>query len=170
MMRRGNKYLTPRAKCTLYYGQVHSNLCYGISIWGPMLRKGQINEILAVQRKCVNLIGGHDPFVKFYIPTVHELIIIEQCKLGYKPCNGLLPVGFESVMLTDHNQCSIEKKHTYPTRSTNVPNHPGAKLNLYRSSFLYTSIKNYSELPTDVRESRNVKIFSKKCKKYVLSP
>ena len=37
-----NKYLTPKSKHTLYYGQVHSNLSYGISIWGPMLRKGQI--------------------------------------------------------------------------------------------------------------------------------
>ena len=39
MMRRASKYLSPKAKRTLYYGQVHSNLSYGISVWGTMISK-----------------------------------------------------------------------------------------------------------------------------------
>ena len=49
MIRRGNKYLNSNAKRPLYYRQIQSNLSYGISIWGPMLKKGQIQEIFAVQ-------------------------------------------------------------------------------------------------------------------------
>ena len=48
-----------RAKQVLYYGQVHSNLSYGISIWGPMINKGQLKELANIQCKCVDLIGCH---------------------------------------------------------------------------------------------------------------
>ena len=146
MMRRSNKFLTSKAKRTLYFGQVHSNLSYGISIWGPMLKRGQLQEIFAVQRKCVNLIGGITPFVRYKIPTVFELVRLEQCKLGYKLCKGLLPTGLRKVMLSDHNSCSTTKTHPYDTRSKNIPNRPSTKLNLYRNSFLYSSIQNYSDL------------------------
>ena len=169
MIRRGNKYLTSNAKCILYYGQIQSNLSYGISIWGPMLRKGQLQEIFAVQRKCVNLIGGTTPFTSHKISTIHELVKLEQCKLGYRLCKGLLPVGLQRVMLTDYNLCSTVKTHSYRTRSKNIPNRPSTKLNLYHNSFLYSSIKSYSDLPVDVRDSANLKIFVRKCKKMLLA-
>ena len=95
MMHRASNYLSSKANHTLYYGQIHSNLSYGISIWGPMLKKGQLQDILAVQRKCVKLIGCANPFEIYKIPTVSQLITIEQCKLGYKLYNGLLPIGLE---------------------------------------------------------------------------
>ena len=169
MMRRSNKFLTANAKRTLYFGQVHSNLSYGISIWGPMLKRGQLHDIFAVQQKCVNLIGGNRPFVKYKIPTVFELVKLEQCKLGYKLCKGLLPAGLRKVMLSDHKSCSTTKTHPYATRSKNIPNRPSAKLNLYRNSFLYSSIQYYSNLSADVRDSPNITIFVKKCKKALLS-
>ena len=169
MMRRSNKFLNSKAKRTLYFGQVHSNLSYGISIWGPMLKKGQLQEIFAVQRKCVNLISGLTPFASYKIPTVFELVRLEQCKLGYKLCKGLLPARLRRVMLSDHNSCSTVKTHPYDTRNKNIPNRPSAKLNQYRSSFLYSSVQNYSDLPIDVRDSANLKIFVKKCKKTILS-
>ena len=49
MMRRASKYLSSRAKRTLYYGQVHSNLSYGISIWGTMISKSQRKELFNIQ-------------------------------------------------------------------------------------------------------------------------
>ena len=168
MMRRSNKFLTPRAKRTLYFGQVHSNLSYGISIWGPMLKRGQLQEIFAVQQKCVNLIGGPNPFDRYRILNVFDLVKLEQCKLGYKLCHALLPVGLRKVMLTDHNLCSTVKTHPYATRSKNIPNRPSANLNLYRNSFLYSSIENYSNLPADVRDSQNLTIFIRKCKKTLM--
>ena len=113
MIRRGNKYLNSNAKHMLYYGQIQSNLSYGISIWGPMLKKGQLQELFAVQRKCVNLIGSTTPFASHKIPTVHELVKLEQCKVRYKLCHNLLPVGLKRVMLTDYNQCSTIKTHCY---------------------------------------------------------
>ena len=159
MMWRTNKYLTDKAKCLLYYCQVHSNLSYGISIWGPMLRKGQLQGLSAIQRKCVDLMRNQSSFKKYKILTLQELIILEQCKLGYKLCRKLLPLGFEKLMLTDHKQASIEKSHAYSTRSKKVPNRPSAKLSLYRNSFLYSSIKHYSDLPVEIRESKTLNTF-----------
>ena len=169
MMRRANKYLTDKAKRLLYYGQVHSNLSYGISIWGPMLRKGQLQGLSAIQRKCVDLIGNQSSFKKYKIPTLQELIILEQCKLGYKLCRKLLPLGFEKLMLTDHKMASIEKSHAYSTRSKKVPNRPSAKLSLYRNSFLYSSIKHFSDLSVEIRESKTLNTFVRKCKKMIFN-
>ena len=66
----------------------------------------------------------------------------------------LLPLRFEKLMLTDHKQASIEKSHAYSTRSKKVPNRPSAKLSLYRNSFLYSSIKHYSDLPVELENPR----------------
>ena len=73
-------------------------------------------------------------------------------------------------MLTDHNLSSIKETHTYPTRSKDIPNRPRAKLNLYRNSFLYSSIKSFSELPAEVCDAGTLKIFARKCKTSVLTP
>ena len=169
MMRRANKYLTDKAKRMLYYGQVHSNLSYGISIWGPMLWKGQVQGLLAIQHKCVDLIGNQSSFKEYKIPTLQQLIILEQCKLGFKLCKKLLPLGLEKLMLTDHKMTSIEKSHAYPTRSKKVPNRPSAKLSLYRNSFLYSSIKHFSELSAEIRESKTLHAFVRKCKKMIFN-
>ena len=107
MMRHANKYLSAKAKHMLYYGQVHSSLSYGISIWGPMLRSGQIQELLSVQCRCIELIGNQKSFKEYRIPTLHQLIKLEQCKLGFKLCRKLLPLGLERLMLTDHKMASI---------------------------------------------------------------
>ena len=169
MMWRANKYLTDKAKRMLYYGQVHSNLSYGISIWGPMLRKGQLQGLSAIQCKCVDLIGNQSSFKEYKIQTLQQLIILEQCKLGFKLCKKLLPLGLEKLMLTDHKMASIEKSHAYPTRSKKVPNRPSAKLSLYRNSFLYSSIKHFSDLSVEIRESKTLYAFVRKCKKMIFN-
>ena len=108
-MRHANKHLTDKAKRLLYYGQVHSNLSYGISILGPMVRKGQLRGLLAIQRRCVDLIGNQSSFKEYKILTLQQLIILEQCKLGFKLCKKLLPLGLEKLMPPGHKMTSIEK-------------------------------------------------------------
>ena len=58
MLQRSTKLLSTKAKKLLYYGQIHSHLCYGLGIWGHMLSAGQLSELSAVQRKCVRLIDN----------------------------------------------------------------------------------------------------------------
>ena len=168
MMRRANQYLSPKAKRTLYYGQVHSNLSYGISVWGTMISKQSKRELFNIQRKCVELIHnnkGIDCFSLAKIPTLDQLIVLEQCKIGFKLCTHQLPEGLTELLLTNHEKQSIQKTHSYCTRSKNIPNRPCAKLGLYRNSFLYNSIKYFSALPPDIRNSINLSVFVKRCKR-----
>ena len=53
MLQRSSDLLSRKAKKLLYYGQVHSHLCYGLGVWGPMLSVGQTKELCTLQRKCV---------------------------------------------------------------------------------------------------------------------
>ena len=168
MMRRANKYLSSKAKRTLYYRQVHSHLSYGISVWGTMLSKGQAKELSNLQRKCVELIyngKSSDCFKTAKIPTLEQLIVLEQCKMGFKLCTKQLPKGLSELLTTGHDMQSMVKSHNYPTRSENIPNRPSAKMSLYHNSFLYNSIKYFSQLPLDTRNSVNLPVFIKRCKK-----
>ena len=41
---------------------------------------------------------------------VHKIVNLEQAKLGFKLCNGMLPTTLSKALLTDHMSASIEKK------------------------------------------------------------
>ena len=132
MLQRSGNYLTTRAKKLLYYGQVHSHLCYAISVWGPMISKGQIGTLKNIQTKCLRLINPsvatRQLLTRLKILSVEKLIDLEQCKLGYKLCHQLLPVVLTRLMKHDH---------PYATRQKAIPHRPSAKLGLYQNSFLY---------------------------------
>ena len=104
-------------------------------------------------------------FKEHRIPTLEQLILLEQCKVGYKLCNRLLPKGLERLLSTDHKMKSTVKTHSYATRGKSILHRPSAKLSLYRNSFLYNSIKHYSSLPLDTRETNNLVLFITRCKK-----
>ena len=61
MLQRSKELLSHRAKKLLYYGQLHSHLCYRLGVWGPMLSAGQITQLCTLQRKCVRLIDSSVP-------------------------------------------------------------------------------------------------------------
>ena len=106
MLVRSNMHLTARAKKLLYYGQVHSHLCYGIGVWGPMINKGQMHELKSIQSKCLKLINpaisSDQRLSKLNVLSIEQLIELEQCKLGYKLCNGLLPTILTGLIKKDH--------------------------------------------------------------------
>ena len=168
MLSRSKNLLTSKAKRLLYFGQIHSHLCYCLVIWGSMLSKHLITKLTSAQHKAVSLIDPHrstDELFKMYkILDVTELINLELCKLGYKLCHDLLPKKLAENMKKDHKHLSIEKTHKYPTRSKKIPNLPQVTSAKYRSSFLYNCIKAYGELNSSIRQSKTLSIFMKSCK------
>ena len=92
------------------------------------------------------------------------MVKVEQCKLGYKLCHGLLPKALANNMVRDHNRYSISKRHKYQTRGKSIPNLPSEKGQKYSSSFLFNAIKLNSELDTELLNSKNLSIFVKHCK------
>ena len=173
MLQRSKTFLTTRAMKLLYYGQVHSHLCYAVSVWGPMLSKGQINTLRSIQNKCLRLINSTYPTQelqsRFKILDIEKLIDLEQSKLGYKLCHQLLPVVLTNLLKRDQNNQDMVKSHSYGTRQKAIPYRPSAKLGLYRNSFLYRAISAYSNLPLDLQQSPNLKLFNSRVKAQLLS-
>ena len=173
MLRRSKTLLSKKAKRLLYYGQIHSHLAYCLGIWGSMLPMQMMHKLSKAQKIAVSLI---DPtkkselvFQENRILTLTEMIQLEQCKLGYKLCHSLLPKQLEENMTKDHKQNSIVKTHQYSTRSKKIPNLPQASGSKYRSSFLYNSIKLYSNLGYIVKQAKNLHAFVKLCKQECLT-
>ena len=84
--------------------------------------------------------------------------------MGYKLCHNLLPKNLAKCMLSDHRDSSVLKVHRYQTRNKKVPNLPTANSNKYRSSFLFTSIKEYSKLDTKLKEAKSLPIYVRSLK------
>ena len=165
-------HLTVRAKKLLYYGQVHSHLCYCIGVWGPMLNRGQIQELKSIQNKCVRVINPTIPtkerLTKLNILSIDQLVELEQCKLGYKLCNQMLPTVLTKLTKQDLHNKDMTKTHTYPTRQKYIPHRPRVKLSLYMKSFLYQSIASFSNLPMELQRLPTLANFTHRVKKHLL--
>ena len=91
-----SKYLlSSKAKKLLYFGRIHSNLCYSLCIWGLMLQSCMVRKLAMAQEKAIRLIDPNlnldELFTKHKILHFIDMVKVEQCKLGYKLCHGLLP-------------------------------------------------------------------------------
>ena len=121
MLRRSKHLLSSKARCLLYFGQIHSHLCYCLCIWGLMLHKHLVHKLSKAQCTAVVLIdlnkSSKEIFKKIKILKVTDLIHLEQCKMGYKLCHNLLPESLAENMTKDHKHHSIVKNHQYATKS-----------------------------------------------------
>ena len=169
MLRHSKNLLSIKAKKLLYFGQIHSNLSYSNCIWGMMLQKGLAQKLVKIQHNAVKLIDPTSKveclYQKHRILKFDDMVKVEQCKLGYKLCHGLLPTAMASNMSNGHQNEFLAKGHKYPTRNKAIPNLPKVLGKKYRSSFLYNSIKLYSELDDRLKSAQNLQTFAKQCKK-----
>ena len=138
-----------------------------------MLTAGQMAQLCNIQQKCVRLLDNtatvSETFKKMRILTVNCLVELEQAKLGYKLCKGMLPDTLSKLMMRDFNENKLIKNHPYPTRQKNIPNRPNVKSKLYRNSFLYQAISHYSNLDCKIRDMTTLKAFSNHVKDYILN-
>ena len=172
MLRRSKHLLSVKAKKLLYFSQVQSNINYCLVLWGPMIKKHLLDKITKTQRTAVQLINPcvlvDILFKKEKILPVQKLIALEECKMGYKLCHNLLPKNLGKCMLSDHRDVSVQKGHRYQTRNKKIPNLPSANSSKYRSSFLFTSIKEYSKLSTELKEAKSLSIYVRSLKNRII--
>ena len=119
-------------------------------------------------KKAIKLIDPNSDidelFRKHKILKFIDMVKVEQCKLGYKLCHGLLPKVLANNMVRDHNKQSISKCHKYQTRGKSIPNLPTVTGQKYRSSFLFNAIKLYGELDKELQSCHNLPTSVKCCK------
>ena len=165
LLNRLKNVLTTHALKLLYYAQVNSHLQYGILNWGNMLTATQIDKLQKLQNKCIKIVAKKDKVnvvlcrKELKILSIRELIKIENLKFGYKYDKKLLPVPLVTSLELDHTKKTLMKQHEYATRNKHLPNLPTATNNKYKNSFLFKSVKLYSELPTSDRKEYHLKGF-----------
>ena len=98
------------------------------------------------------------------ILSVTELIKVENLKFGYRYDKKLLPNPLVSNIELDHAETKLVKQHKYNTRNRNLPNLPTATNNKYKNSFLFNSMKSYSDLPAPTRDASSLQSFVSKIK------
>ena len=137
-----------------------------------MLSSGQLSELNCIQRKCITQIDSSvapcEAYRKLKILTVSQLVELEQSKMGYKLCKGMLPMAVTELMMCDVNNQSMAKTHAYETRQKSVPNRPNVKSKLYMDSFLYRSIACYSNWSPELRNAPSLASFVRLVKQRLL--
>ena len=133
-----------------------------------MLQSGLAQKLSKIQNNVMKLVDPtakvEDLYQKHRILKFDDMVRVEQCKLGYKLCHGLLPKAMVSNMTKDHHNEFLAEGHRYSMRNKAIPNLPKVLGKKYRSSFLYNSIKLYSKLDDRLKSTQSLKTFAKQCK------
>ena len=168
---RGKNLLTVHAKKVLYYAQIHSNLSYGLLIWGNMITCEDKQKLQKIQNKCIQLIdvkmSVEDIYREYKILNLTQMIDLENYKVWFKHYHNKLPAKFSKLMSEDRR--SLVKEHRYNTRRKNEINSPLATANRYQSSFLVKGFQTYSKLPLEIKNDSNYNHFIHKCKQYLFA-
>ena len=95
LLYRGKNLLSTEARRQIYYAQIHSNLIYGLVIWGNMIDKTNLSKLEKLQKKCIAAIcpskRANDVISTQQILLLPELIELENYKIWQKHTLSLLP-------------------------------------------------------------------------------
>ena len=172
----GKNFLSTHALRILYFAQIHSNLAYGISMWGSLLMKENLKKLQKIQDKCILVVGRGlgpvDKLDKLYsdhkILRIEQLIEFELCKLWHKKQLDLLPCKLNEVMSRDQWEQPLQKLHRYPTRQKNLSNRPKSMHHEYHDSFLVKGNRIYSQLHQDIRSCTTLRKFANRLKERLM--
>ena len=104
-----------------------------------MISQTSLNKIQKFQNKCICLIDKNksDREKKYSlhrILKIKDILLLENCKIGYKLINKQLPINIHTTIITDHNTKTLTKLHKYDTLYKNIPNNPLVKGKHYNKS------------------------------------
>ena len=162
LLKTGKNHLSPHALKILYFAQVHSNLTYGIGIWGSLIPKETLKKLQKIQNTCMGILQND---TTNNILTVSDQITLDMCKLWHKKSLGLLPKNLDQAMSTDHLNKSLLKSHPYNTRQKNLENRPRSTQHQYHESFLVKGNRVYSQLNKSLRACKTIQQFTRLLKK-----
>ena len=102
LLRNSKNFLPKYGMKLLNYAQFYSHLSYGISIWGCMIKKEQLNKINTLQKKAISLINLQLNAITIMkeekILSISEIIKLELIKIGQRLTLGTLPVNLSKTL------------------------------------------------------------------------
>ena len=165
LLKTGRNHLSPHALKVVYFAQVHSNLTYGIGIWGSLIPMDTLKKLQKIQTTCKKILG--EDMSQSILP-LKDQITLEMCKLWHKKSLGILPTNLQHTMSTDHHNNSLEKSHAYNTRQKKLNNRPKSTQPQYHDSFLVKGNREYSHLDKSLHDCNTIQQFTRLLKKKLL--
>ena len=162
---KSKKLLSNHAKKILYYAQIYSHINYGISIWGPLVKKGLLKKIEKIQMNCLKCIN---PTKVNDFLSATNLIKLEMLKFGWRLVHKELPISLQNCALSNAHGSTLIKHHRYSTRNKRIPNIPIMKSTQYKSSIFCKGIGDFGILPHEIRKITNYKTFCKKTREWLI--
>ena len=166
------KTLLSVTKRLMYFAHIYSHIQYGIVCWGNMLNQSQLNKLQKKQEKCVKLLNTNktkkECYKEYSIMTIQEILLLVNCKLGYRLVNQNLPQRVHELMTQDASGQSLLRTHQYNTRKKNIPKTPKYRNKDYTNTFLVKAIQSYQSLSNEIRSQKTLKSFTHALKKTII--
>ncbi len=164
-------YLVPKwVLRTLYHSYIHSNFMYGLSIWGPLVTKSNLNRVKVLQKKALRTIdhakynaNTSDLCKKTKILLIDDLIELELSKISHRYVHNTLPKPINALFQAN------AYNHDYLTRARNTPRIHQHRSNIFNKSFLNGGPSIWSKLDRDIQNKAKLSGFSKAFKASKLS-
>ncbi len=162
-MLRNVMHIVPKwALRTLYYSYIHSNLMYGLSVWGPLVIKSNLNRVRVLQKKAIRTICH----AKFNANTanlckmtkillIDDLIELELAKISHRYVHNTLPRPVKNLFQAN------SYNHEYFTRARNNPRIQQHHSSMFNRSFLNRGPSIWSKLGRHIQNKQKISTFSK---------
>ena len=165
------KYLLPEsAMLNLYYALVHSNLIYGILVWGNTFLS-YLTKLSKLQNKAIRIVAGKNwndsanpLYQKLNILPLVSLLNLEISKFVYQHDKSKLPASFSNYFTLNKNV------HSRRTRAScnNQLTIPLFKTQKTQRSIKYTGAKIWNSIPIWIKK-RSFQKLKKEHKKFLIT-
>ena len=153
----------------IYYAHVHSQLLYCLPIYG-IARNYVINPVIIMQKRFIRLLSAsllydhtQPLFKKLKILQFHQLLNLSLLKEQHKIMNN------KTCNYLTNNFRNNQTRRDINLRNNLHINPPFYRLEKARQAVTYRSAKLLNDLPTDIKNIKSLKAFTRKIKKYYLN-
>ena len=174
LLKYSKKMMPKETKKLVYHAHIGSHIQYGLVLWGNGITNEQIHKLQKIQDQCLYYITGErikniSANKDLKILTISDLIKMANLKFGYKFLHHLLPIKVSECCKCDSKNKCLMPKHSYNTRSKQVPNLPKNMNKRYHNSYLVLGPRSVLALHAETRNLRSLQTFTITCKRNLIS-